>query len=92
MAIAVFGASGGVGSEAVLQALGRDQDVVAFVRDENRLRVPPGSGGATAGEPLRDDKLTVVSGSVTSERDVESAFDAGEISGVVVALGGKTSE
>lgn len=93
MAVLVFGASGGTGSEAAFQAVKRGEEVVAFVRDESRLLVPAGSGGeSSAGSPFRDDRMTVVTGSVTSEKDVERAFATKDISGVVVALGGKTSD
>lgn len=90
--IAVFGASGGVGSEAVFQALGRGELVQCLVRDASRLLVPPGSGGPSAGSPLTNEDLTVVVGDVTQQQDVDKVFASGDVTGVVVALGGKTSD
>jgi nucleoside-diphosphate-sugar epimerase len=55
------------------------------------LVVPQGSGGADAGKPLTDDKLTMIAGDVTKKSDVDKVFENG-IDGVIVALGGKTKE
>jgi putative NADH-flavin reductase len=44
MRLTVFGATGGIGSEVVRQALAAGHDVVAVVRDPARLTVPAGSG------------------------------------------------
>jgi len=54
--------------------------------------VPKGSGGADAGTSLTDPKLTVIAGDVTKKADVAKVFEAGKIDGVIVALGGKTSD
>ena len=50
MRLTVFGATGGIGTEVVRQALGSGHDVVAVVRDAARLNVPggPGLGVVTA--------------------------------------------
>ena len=53
--------------------------------------VPKGSGGADADKPLVDDKLTVIAGDVTNAADVAKVFE-NDIDGVIVALGGKTSD
>ncbi|KAG5176303.1 flavine reductase [Tribonema minus] len=92
MSIAVFGASGLLGSEVTYQALQRGEDVIAFLRDPSKLVVPAGSGGPDAGKPLKSDKLKVVQGSVVSYDDVTKAFAGGDVTGVVVALGGKTKD
>ena len=86
MAIAVFGASGGTGSEAVLQALERGEDVTCLVRDRSKLLAPRSVAGFTAGSPFASDKLSVTQGSVTNKADVDAVFEGGDVSGVVVAL------
>jgi len=86
------GASGGVGSEAVFQALGRGESVNCLVRDASRLLVPPGSGGSSAGSALTNGDLSVTVGDVTKQADVDKVFASGDVTGVVVALGGKTSD
>jgi len=53
--------------------------------------VPKGSGGADADKPIVDDKLTVIGGDVTNAADVAKVFE-NDIDGVIVALGGKTSD
>lgn len=53
--------------------------------------IPKGSGGANAGMPLTDGKLTMIAGDVTKKADVAKVFEQ-PIDGVVVALGGKTAE
>mmetsp|Transcript_8057 Transcript_8057/g.22210 ORF Transcript_8057/g.22210 Transcript_8057/m.22210 type:complete len:246 (-) Transcript_8057:284-1021(-) len=92
--IAVFGATGGVGSESAYQALERGAKVSVLCRSPSKLVVPPGSGGAAAGSKLASDRLRVVQGDVTSASDVSSVFEGADepITGCVVALGGKTSE
>jgi putative NADH-flavin reductase len=44
MRLTVFGATGGIGSEVVRQAIAAGHDVVAVVRDAARLTVPAGPG------------------------------------------------
>jgi putative NADH-flavin reductase len=44
MRLTVFGATGGVGTEVVRQALAAGHEVVAVVRDPGRLTVPTGGG------------------------------------------------
>jgi len=90
--VAVFGASGGTGSEAVLQAIERGESVTCLVRDKAKLKSPRTAAGFTEGAPLMSDKITVVEGSVTNKADVDKVFSAGDVTGVVVALGGKTSD
>jgi nucleoside-diphosphate-sugar epimerase len=53
--------------------------------------IPKGSGGPSAGKPIQDEKLTLIAGDVTSMADVAKVFE-NPIDGVIVALGGKTSE
>jgi len=89
--IAVIGGSGGTGSECVYQALQAGDEVVALVRTPSKLVIPPGSGGAKAGQPFADEKLTVIQGSVTNQDDVDKVITSG-VDGVVVALGGKTKD
>ncbi|KAL3899791.1 MAG: hypothetical protein SGARI_006384, partial [Bacillariaceae sp.] len=89
--IAVFGASGLTGSECVYQALKDGDDVVGLTRTPSNLKIPKGSGGADADKPLSDDKLTMIAGDVTKKADVDKVFEKG-IDGVIVALGGKTSD
>jgi len=89
--IAVFGSSGLLGSEVTYQALKRGHKVVAFVRDPDKLKIPQGSGGEEAGNPLTNDNLKIVQGSVTSPEDVEKAFANNDVTAVVVSLGGRTS-
>jgi len=95
MSIVVFGATGLTGKECVWQGLSRGEDVVAFCRDASRLTKPQGSCGADASEQLMTDaKLVTVTGTVTSQADVDKAFAAAPspVTGVVVALGGKTAD
>lgn len=90
--IAVFGASGGTGSEAVLQALERGEEVTCLVRDSGKLKAPRTAGGFTADMPFSSDQLTVTTGSVTNKADVDAVFAGKGVTGVVVALGGKTKD
>ena len=53
--------------------------------------IPQGSGGPNADKPFSDDKLTVIGGDVTKKADVDKVFEQ-DIDGVIIALGGKTSE
>jgi len=90
--IAVFGASGGTGSEAVLQALERGESVTCLVRDSAKLKSPRTASGFSEGAAFASDKLTVTQGSVTNKADVDKVFEGQDVTGVVVALGGKTSD
>ncbi len=56
------------------------------------MLIPTGSGGSLAGTPLLDKRLTIIKGDVTDQAAVDAVFDAAnDISGVVVALGGRTA-
>jgi uncharacterized protein YbjT (DUF2867 family) len=90
--IAVFGASGLTGSECVYQALKDGDTVVGLTRNPSNLKIPKGSGGADADKPLTDPKLTMIAGDVTKKEDVAKVFENFAVDGVVVALGGKTSD
>lgn len=90
--IAVFGASGLTASECVYQALKNGDNVVGLTRNPSNLVIPKGSGGSEAGKPLpADPKLTMIAGDVTKKADVDKVF-AQKIDGVIIALGGKTSD
>jgi uncharacterized protein YbjT (DUF2867 family) len=89
--IAVFGASGLTGAECVYQALKDGDNVVGLTRNPSKLVIPKGSGGSDADKPLTDPKLTMIAGDVTKKADVDKVFE-NDIDGVIVALGGKTSE
>ncbi len=90
--IAVFGASGLTSSECVYQALKNGDNVIGLTRNPSNLVVPKGSGGDKAGEPIVDDKLIMIGGDVTNPDDVAKVFAAGKVDGVIVGLGGKTSD
>jgi nucleoside-diphosphate-sugar epimerase len=60
-------------------------------RNAANVVIPKGSGGDDAGKPIKDAKLILIRGDVTKMSDVEKVFD-NDIDGVVVALGGKTSD
>jgi hypothetical protein len=91
--IAIFGGTGQTGRECVYQALKANNKVVVLARNPAKMVVPPGSGGRFADEPLRDKNLLIVQGDVTNQEDVNKVFAvAPEISGVIVALGGKTKD
>ena len=91
--IVVFGASGLTASECVYQALANGDNVIGLTRNPSKLVIPQGSGGAKAGGVLSDPKLTMIAGDVTKMADVQKVFAAADsIDGVVVALGGKTSD
>ena len=89
--IAVFGASGLTAQECIFQALKDGDTVVGLTRNPANVLVPKGSGGSDADKPLTDDKLTVIGGDVTNAADVAKVFE-NDIDGVIVALGGKTSD
>ena len=78
--------------QAVLQALERGEDVKALVRDASKLKAPRTAAGFTEGSAFGSDKLGVTVGSVTNKADVDKVFESGDVTGVVVALGGKTSD
>jgi uncharacterized protein YbjT (DUF2867 family) len=91
--IAVFGASGLTSSECVYQALKNGDNVVGLTRNPSNLVIPKGSGGADAGKPLpKDPKLTLIAGDVTKMADVNKVFAGQKIDGVIIGLGGKTSD
>jgi nucleoside-diphosphate-sugar epimerase len=90
--IAVFGASGLTASECIYQALENGDKVVGLTRNPSKLVIPKGSGGAKAGESFSNPNLTLIGGDVTKMSDVNKVFEAADIDGVVVALGGKTSD
>ncbi len=73
MRLTVFGATGGIGTEVVRQALARGREVTAVVRDPARLRVPPTAG------------LTVVQADVMDPAAIEPALKGTDV--VVSALG-----
>jgi putative NADH-flavin reductase len=73
MRLTVFGATGGIGTEVVRQALARDHAVTAVVRDPARLAVPPAAG------------LTVITADVLDPASIKPALDGTEA--VVSALG-----
>ena len=89
--IAVIGASGLTAAECVYQALKDGHNVVGLTRNVANMKIPKGSGGADADKPLSDPNLTLIGGDVTNKADVDKVFET-EIDGVIVALGGKTSE
>lgn len=89
--LAVFGATGLTGREAVYQALSRGEEVVALARDPSKLLVPKGSGGDAADSLLSNPKLTVVQGDVTKQEDVDKVITS-DVTGVLVSLGGKTAD
>jgi len=89
--IAVFGASGLTGQECVFQALKDGDVVVGLTRNPANVKIPNGSGGVDADKPLTDDKLTMIGGDVTKAEDVAKVFE-NDIDGVIVTLGGKTSD
>ena len=98
--IAVFGASGRTGSEVVLQAMERGEKVSCLVRDRVKLKAPRDSAelGCTKGSmtnftpTMVPDKMVRTEGSVLNRADVDDVFEGKDITGVVVALGGKTRE
>ena len=89
--IAVFGASGLTAQECIYQALKDGDTVIGLTRNPANVVVPKGSGGSDAEKPLVNDKLTVIGGDVTNAADVAKVFE-NDIDGVIVALGGKTSD
>lgn len=91
----VFGGTGKTGAECVYQSLEAGENVVVLARDPAKMIYPEGSGGiANAGKQIMNDGLKVIQGTVTDAGDVQKCFDAAtdDITGVVVALGGKTKD
>lgn len=75
----------------LFQALKQNYNVVVLARDPSKMLIPPGSGGADAEKPLSDPRLKVLQGDVTDQTSVDKVFDsADDITGVIIALGGKT--
>jgi putative NADH-flavin reductase len=66
MRLTVFGATGGIGTEVVRQALARDHNVTAVVRDPARLAVPPAAG------------LTVIVADVMDPAAIKPALDGAD--------------
>mmetsp|Transcript_10752 Transcript_10752/g.19855 ORF Transcript_10752/g.19855 Transcript_10752/m.19855 type:complete len:274 (-) Transcript_10752:819-1640(-) len=89
--IAVFGASGLTAQECVYQGLKEGDKIVGLTRNPSNVVTPKGSGGADAEKPLSDPNLTMIGGDVTNAADVAKVFE-NNIDGVIVALGGKTSD
>lgn len=65
--------------------------MVGLTRNPSKLTIPKGSGGTDADKPLSDPNLTLIAGDVTKKADVDKVFET-PIDGVIVALGGKTSD
>ena len=91
--IAIFGGTGQTGRECVFQALKADHKVVVLARNPAKLLIPPGSGGDQAEKPMESKNLFVIQGDVTDAASVDALFAAHpDISGVIVALGGRTKD
>jgi putative NADH-flavin reductase len=73
MRLTVFGATGGIGTEVVKQALARGHQVAALVRDPARLAVPPAAG------------LSVITADVMNPAAIKPALDGADA--VASALG-----
>jgi putative NADH-flavin reductase len=73
MRLTVFGATGGIGTEVVKQALARAHQVTAVVRDPARLAVPPAAS------------LTVIAADVMDSAAIKPALDGADA--VASALG-----
>lgn len=74
MKIAVFGATGGTGSEIVKQALERGHVVTAFVRNPDKMMV-------------KNERLTIVKGDIHNVKDVEQGVLGQDA--VICALGAR---
>ena len=72
MKLAIFGATGGTGSEVVKQALEAGHQVTAFVRDASRL-------------PRKNEKLTILTGDAFDAESVSQAVQGQDV--VVCTLG-----
>lgn len=91
--IAVIGASGLTAQECVYQALQNGDSVVGLTRNPSKCVIPAGSGGNKAGQAMPSpDKCKIIAGDVTKQADVDKVFAQGPIDGVIIALGGKTSD
>jgi nucleoside-diphosphate-sugar epimerase len=74
-----------------IQALKANHKVVVLARDPSKLLIPEGSGGVLGNTPFSDSRLKVIKGDVTDQATVNSLFDSvDDLSGVIVALGGRT--
>ena len=73
MRLTVFGATGGIGTEVVSQALARGHEVTAVVRDPAKLAIPA------------DTARTVITANVTDPTAIKPALDGADA--VVSALG-----
>ena len=74
-----------------MQALKRGAKVTVLARTPSKMVQPAGSGGADEGKPISDPNLTVVQGDVCNAADVAKVI-TGDVTGVVVSLGGKTKD
>ena len=90
--IAVIGASGLTSQECIFQALEEGNKVVGLTRNPSNVVIPQGSGGDKAGQPFNNDNLTLIGGDVTKKEDVDKVFAGNKVDGVIVGLGGKTSD
>jgi nucleoside-diphosphate-sugar epimerase len=91
--IAVFGGTGKLGRECVFQALNAGHKVLVLSKNADKIAIPPGSGGKMAELPIDSPNLQVLKGDVMNPSDVDKLFDADtSISGVIVALGGRTKD
>ena len=75
MRIAIFGATGGIGTECLRQALEQGHEVRAFVRDPARL-------------VRRHDRLAILGGNLSVPVDVEAALSGCDA--VICALGSRS--
>ena len=75
--IIIFGATGGTGQELVKQALERDYNVSAFVRNPNKLNV-------------KNERLKVIEGNVLEYSDVVSAIKTQDV--VFCCIGAPASD
>lgn len=89
--IAVFGGTGALGKECVYQALEGGDNVIVLARDPSRMKNPERVDSAET--LMTNSRLTVLKGDVTDQKEVDAVFDAAsDITGVIVALGGKTKD
>ena len=102
--IAVFGASGRCGSEVVLQAMERGEKVSCLVRNKMNLEAPRDmersaafvnglkEGSMVGFSASTNDNMLVTQGTVLNRADVDKVFEGNNVTGVVVAIGGKTRD